>query len=118
MCIRDSFHAETYNRPALALDLVEEFRAPVVDSLVLWVVKQRILGEKDFMPDKESGGIVLSDRGLRDFLLQFSKKLESERLVRDVGRRLSYRKLFEVQARRLARVISGEDEGYRAFKAR
>ena len=112
------FHAETYNRPALALDLVEEFRAPVVDSLVLWVVKQRILGEKDFMPDKESGGIVLSDRGLRDFLLQFSKKLESERLVRDVGRRLSYRKLFEVQARRLARVISGEDEGYRAFKAR
>ena len=67
------FHAETYNRPALALDLVEEFRAPVVDSLVLWVVKQRILGEKDFMPDKESGEQAAYEANVHGCLLYTSR---------------------------------------------
>lgn len=112
------FHSETYNRPALALDLVEEFRAPVVDSLALWLIKQRILQAREFEPDEETGGVRLTERGLRDFMLQFSAKLESEVLVRELGRRLSYRKLFEVQARGLARVITGDAEAYRAFRAR
>ncbi len=112
------FHTETYNRPALALDLVEEFRAPVVDSLVLWVVKHGILRPVDFQADEQSGGVALTDRGLREFLVQFSDKLESEVLVRAVGRRLTYRKLFDWQARGLARVITGEVADYRPFRAR
>lgn len=112
------FHSETYNRPALALDLVEEFRAPVVDSLVLWVVTRGILRPTDFQPDEPSGGVVLTDSGLREFLARFSDKLESEVLVRALGRRLTYRKLFDWQARGLARVITGELETYRPFRAR
>lgn len=112
------FHAEAYNRPALALDLVEEFRAPVVDSLVLWLVKQRVLSPGDFVADPETGGVMLTDRGLRHFLTRFSARLEAEVMVRELNRRLSYRKLFEVQARRLARVITGEADAYRSFRAR
>ncbi len=112
------YHAETYGRPALALDLVEEFRAPVVDSLVLWVVKQRILKPDDFRPSGEKGGVELTDRGLRLFFHQFSRKLESAVLVRELGRRLTYRKLFDVQARRLARAITGDHEQYRPFRSR
>jgi len=112
------FHSETYNRPALALDLVEEFRAPVVDSLVLWVVTRGILRPTDFQPDEPSGGVVLTDSGLREFLARFSDKLESEVLVRELGRRLTYRKLFDWQARNLARVITGEVADYRPFRAR
>ena len=111
------FHAETYNRPALALDLVEEFRAPVVDSLTLWLVNRRILQPDDFRP-AESGGVELTDTALRHYLLQFSRKLESAVLVRELGRKLAYRKLFEVQARRLARVVTGDEAEYRAFRAR
>lgn len=112
------FHAEAYGRPALALDLLEEFRAPVVDSLVLSLANHGIVGPRDFEPDPEDGGIVLTERGLRTFLHQFNKTLESERLVRAVGRRLSYRKLFEVQARRMAKVIDGREAVYRPFVAR
>jgi CRISPR-associated protein Cas1 len=112
------YHAETYGRPALALDLVEEFRAPVVDSLVLWVINQRILQPDDFRPDEATGGVALTDRGLREYLVQFSGKLESTVLVRELDRRLTYRKLFDVQARRLARHITGDDETYRPFRAR
>ncbi len=112
------FHAEAYGRPALALDLVEEFRAPVVDSLALWLINQRILQPDDFMPAAEDGGVGLTDAGLRRFLFQYSRKLESVVLVRELERKLSYRKLFEVQARRLARYISGEAGDYRPFRAR
>ena len=111
------FHSEVYNRPALALDLVEEFRAPVVDSLTLWLANRRILRPEDFRPG-EGGGVELTDRGLREYLGQFSRKLESAVLVRELERKLSYRKLLEVQARRLARVVTGDEESYRAFRAR
>lgn len=112
------YHAESYGRPALALDLVEEFRTPIVDSLTLWVINRRILRVDDFQPDEKTGGVILTDRGLREYLFQFSRKLESAVLVRELGRRLTYRKLFEVQARRLARHITGDDENYRPFRAR
>lgn len=112
------FHSEKYNRPTLALDLVEEFRAPIVDSLALSLINHQMLQKEDFQPDAESGGIVLTDRGLRLFVQKFSQRLESEFKSRQLGRVISYRKLFEVQARHLARVIHGDETIYRPFRAR
>jgi CRISPR-associated protein Cas1 len=112
------FHSETYGRPALALDLVEEFRAPIVDSLVLSLINHHLLQEKDFQAQTGRAGVLLTTAGLRTFLRKYSDKLESEVLVRDLGRTISYRKLLEVQARRVARVIRGDETEYRAFRAR
>lgn len=111
------FHQETYGRPALALDLIEEFRAPLVDSLALGLLNRRLLQDQDFGRD-EAGGVRLSPRGLRIFFREFSDKLESRVTVRRIGRPLSYRKLMEVQARRLANVLLGKQEGYLPFEAR
>lgn len=111
------FHREAHGRPALALDLMEEFRAPVVDSLVLGLINRRLLTEGDFSPE-ETGGIRLSTRGLRVFLRELSDKLESRVTSRQVGRPVSYRKLMEVQARRLAKVLLGVEEEYQPFEAR
>ncbi len=111
------FHAEKYNRPALALDLVEEFRTPVVDSLILPLLNHRMLKMKDFY-GTAADGIFLTDRGMRIFLRKYSNKLESTFKSRELNRRISYRKLFEVQARKLARVIEGKKEIYRPFRMR
>jgi CRISPR-associated protein Cas1 len=111
------FHQESYGRPALALDLIEEFRAPLVDSLTLGLLNRRLLREQDFGRD-EAGGVRLSPRGLRVFFREFSDKLESRVTVRRIGRPLSYRKLMEVQARRLANVLLGREEAYQPFEAR
>lgn len=111
------FHTERAGRPALALDLVEEFRTPVADSLALDLMSHRRLPPEEFGPDDE-GGVALSPRGLRVYLTAFSGKLESAVQVRELGRALSYRKLFEVQAHALARVVRGEQETYRSFRAR
>ncbi len=112
------FHGEKYNRPALALDLVEEFRAPVVDSLTMDLLNHHVLAESDFERDAAGGGVTLTPRGLRRYLQKYSRRLESEFKSRELGRPISYRKLLEVQARRLARAIGADGEPYRPFRAR
>ena len=111
------FHTEKYGRPALALDLVEEFRAPVVDSLVMGMISRRMLQPDDF-ETVAAGGVYLRERGLRLFLREFGDRLESAVQVEPGGRALSYRKHFEVQARQLAHVIAGEAPVYLPFAAR
>jgi len=111
------FHADKYGRPALALDLVEEFRGPVVDSVVRLVVNKRMLGPEDFVGGRD-GGIRLSRRGLRKFLEQYTHRLNTEIIHPYYGRRLSYQKVFEVQARLMAKVIQGELDNYRPFRVR
>ncbi|MFN2206514.1 MAG: CRISPR-associated endonuclease Cas1 [Candidatus Promineifilaceae bacterium] len=111
------FHVEKYGRPALALDLVEEFRAPLVDSLTLDILNHFTLREKDF-EKRPDGSVYLTPHGLRVYLRKYSERLESTLKPRDLGREISYRKLFEVQARRLARAVQDPEAVYRPFHAR
>jgi len=134
------FHADKYGRPALALDLVEEFRGPVVDSVVQLVINKRVVGPDDFetRPATEDsrpatggprpatggprlpteGGTYLSDRGLRKFLEQYTHRLNTEIVHPYYDRRLTYQRVFEVQARLLAKTIQGELDKYRPFRVR
>jgi len=111
------FHADKYGRPALALDLVEEFRGPVVDSVVQLVVNKRVVGPGDFEEGRE-GGIYLSNRGLRKFLEQYTHRLNTEIVHPYHERRLTYQRVFEVQARLLAKTIQGELDRYVPFRVR
>lgn len=108
------FHADKYGRPALALDLVEEFRSVIVDSVVLTVVNKRIVRPEDFRPGPK-GGVILRRSGLRDFLGQYTARLQTQVIHPLAGRRLTYRKCFEVQARLMRKVIEGQAEVYSPF---
>jgi len=111
------FHADKYGRPALALDLVEEFRGPVVDSVVRLVINKRIVGPDDFEVGRK-GGIYLSDRGLRKFVRQYTHRLNTRILHPYYNRRLTYQRVFEVQARLLAKTIQGKLDKYPPFRVR
>lgn len=111
------FHADKYGRPALALDLMEEFRGVVVDSLVRMVINKRMLQADDFQIGPE-GEVILTRSGLRVFLTQYSARLETEVIHPLFGRRLTYQKCFEVQARLLRAVIEGKRETYLPFRAK
>jgi CRISPR-associated protein Cas1 len=108
------FHADKHGRPALALDLVEEFRAVVVDSVVQTLVNKRILDRDDFEPGAK-GGVYLRRRGLRRFFEQYSRRLATRVIHPYYDRRLSYQQCFEVQARLLRKVIQGELDSYPPF---
>lgn len=62
---------------ALTSDLIEEFRAPIVDSLVLWLVNSKVVNsQKDF--DYRDGGCYLNDSGRRKYLQAFLQRMEEE----------------------------------------
>jgi CRISPR-associated protein Cas1 len=111
------FHADKYGRPALALDLVEEFRAIVADSVVLTVVNNRMLTADDFEKSDE-GGVRLSHRGLRVFVAQFGRRLNATVYHPEADRALTYQKVFEVQARQLRKCIESGEPTYKPFLAK
>jgi CRISPR-associated protein Cas1 len=109
------FHANAYGRPALALDLMEEFRPVIVDSVVLTLVNKRMLARDDF----ETGeGVYLRRAGLRIFFAQYTRRLATTIIHPLAGRPLSYQKIFEVQARQIAKLIQGEIDRYEPFIVR
>lgn len=102
-------HSTEYGRPSLALDLVEEFRTPVVDSLVLWLLNSEVIRAQDFhppAPDDERGyPLVLSQEGKRRLIAAYEQRLDDTVKHPVTGETLPYRRIFELQTRFLARTF-------------
>lgn len=115
-------HQLEYKRPSLALDLMEEFRPILVDSLVLRVCGDGRIGAGDFAPGDAERPVILRDEGMRRFLAAFEERMRTEALHplgADSGPgRVSYLRCLELQARQLARAVRGEVEDYQPFTAR
>src|SRR5947209_19732519 len=71
-------HSSFYGRPALALDLVEEFRPVIVDSVVLTMLNNRMFTVNDFVA--ELGAYRLKDHQRKVFFTQFEERLNEELL--------------------------------------
>jgi CRISPR-associated protein Cas1 len=110
------YHADKYGRPALALDLLEEFRAPIADSLAVSLINRRMLKPDDF--ETRGGGVWLSRAGLKLYLREFSDRLQATFTHPLAGRPMSYQKCFEVQARQAAKAITGDAPEYRPLRVR
>jgi len=111
------YHADKYGRPALALDLLEEFRGPVADSVALTLINKRMLAPDDFEAGQD-GGVYLARRALSTYLRAFSERLQATITHPLAGRPLTYRKCFEVQARLAAKAITGDAPEYRPLRVR
>lgn len=114
--MRGFLHGVGWGRPALALDLMEEFRTLVVDSTVLRVVAERRVSADDF--HQELQGVAMKP-GARKALLQALDQRREEEITHPVfGYKVSYRRALELQARVLARVLDGEAARYVALTTR
>jgi CRISPR-associated protein Cas1 len=109
-------HSSQYSKPALALDLMEEFRSPIVDSIVLSLVNNRILSFKDFV--SEMGTFRLKDASRREFLVKFEERLNTDIQHPEFNYKATYRRCLELQARLLAKALLGEINAYPPFKVR
>jgi len=106
------FHQLDYGRPSLALDLLEELRAPLVDRVSLSLLKLRKLTPPDFEQTPEKG-CLLKREPLRRYFAVYEEELG--RKISVEGEDLTFREIFRRQAERLARSLTTE-EPYRSFR--
>jgi CRISPR-associated protein Cas1 len=107
-------HKVDYGRPSLALDLAEEFRHPLIDRFTLFLVNRRILSGGDFYRDGGSSGVYLTPDGMKTYLTQYERWMNSETIA-DGPARISFRACFRRQAQRLASALRGGD-AYEPFR--
>jgi CRISPR-associated protein Cas1 len=106
------YHRPDYGRPSLALDLLEEFRAPLVDRLSLSLLHLRVLTADDFRKAPEDG-VLLRREAMKRYFPAYEKEITTPFSVD--GEELSFRLLFRRQAERLARALI-ENELYEPFQ--
>lgn len=113
---RGMYHTPKYGRPAMALDLCEEFRPLVADSVCLSLFNQGELERGDFV--KRARGVALTPKGRRVVLAGFERRMGQMVTHPVFGYTISYRRIVELQARLLRAVILGEIPAYRPFTTR
>lgn len=109
-------HSSTYGRPALALDLMEEFRPLIVDSIVLTLLNNRMLTKDDFVVELEAYRLKKEPR--KTFLSRFEERLNEEITHPVFQYKVKYRRCIELQARLFAKYLTGEIDEYPPFITR
>lgn len=109
-------HRPRFGRPALALDLAEEFRPLVAESVVLQVLNNGEVRESSFLT--RAGGCQLEAEGRKAVLRAYERRLDHEITHPHFGYRVNYRRAMEVQARMLAAHLLGELPDYTPFVTR
>lgn len=110
------YHQPRYGRPALALDLMEEFRPLVADSVAISLLNRGELTAGDF--SQSASGCFLKESGRRVFWEAWFRRLDTEVTHPQFGYAMSYRRMLEVQARQLWRYVRCEAERYFGFTTR
>lgn len=109
-------HSTEYGKPALPLDIIEMFRAPVVDSVVINLLNNRMLRLDDF--EETLGTWRLKDDARRLFLQTFEERL-NEMITHPIFKtKVTYRRCLEIQMRLLSRWLLGEINRFREFHTR
>ena len=110
------YHGGKHGRPSLALDLMEEFRAVIADSVVLTLVNNGMLSTSDFIA--WNGACQLTDAGRRTFFETYERRKSTIVTHPLFGYKMSYGRMLEVQARLLAAYIRGDVPAYQGFTVR
>lgn len=104
-------HELRSGRPSLALDLMEEFRAPVADRLALTLVNRQQLSPKDFKTT-ESGAVQLSESARKDVLLAWQQRKLETVTHPFLDEKVPVGLLPHLQALLLARHLRGDLDAY------
>src|SRR5205809_6180938 len=104
------YHQPRFGRPALGLDLMEEFRPLVAESTVLSCINNRVVTEKDFV--RAGQAVNLSAPGRKRFFQMYEQRMSSLLTHPLFDYKVSYRRALELQARLLAKALTGEIPEY------
>ncbi len=107
-------HAVRPGRAALALDLMEEFRAMLADRLALTLINRGQIGPQDFQ-EREGGAVSLENDARKAVVVAYQERKQEEITHPLIEAKTPIGLLPQLQARFMARTIRGEMEGYVPF---
>ncbi len=106
-------HVMRPGRPSLALDLMEELRAPLCDRLALSLINLRVLSEREFALSPTA--VYLNDKGRKEVLTAWQKRKQETITHEYLDTKIQIGLIPHVQAQLMARSIRGELENYPPF---
>ncbi len=104
-------HALRPGRPALALDLVEEFRAVLGDRMAITLINRGQIGPEDFRVT-EGGGVLLADEARRTVSTAWQERKHETLTHPLLETEVPFGLLPHIQARVLSRTLRGDTEAY------
>ncbi len=99
------FHQPRHGHATLASDLLEEYRAPLVDRFTLGLVNNRVFKEQDFYPHPASGAVLLKDEPRKRYFAEYEHFVTRPMKISDSETETDFRRLFRRQAERLRKAI-------------
>ncbi len=110
------FHQPRFGRASLPLDLMEPFRPLIADSAVLSAINTKMVTARDFV--RAGQAVSLTPNGRKAFFRAYEQRMDALVTHPLFGYRVNYRRVLEIQARLLARVLTGELQTYPVFVTR
>jgi len=110
------YHQPRFGRPSLALDLMEPFRPLIADSAVISAINNGMVTPRDFV--RAGPSVALTPSGRKAFFRAYELRMDSLVTHPLFNYRVSYRRLLEIQARLLGRLLEGEISVYPVFVTR
>jgi CRISPR-associated protein Cas1 len=110
------FHAGRHGKPSLALDLMEEFRPVIADSVVLTLINNEMLTREDFLTWRDA--CQLTEAGRKAFFQAYEQRKATVVTHPVYGYKMSYARMLEVQARMLAAYVRVGIPAYTGFTVR
>lgn len=107
-------HTDRYGKPSMTLDMVEEFRQPIVDRTVITLFAHKQFEDADLESNGES--VLLSEKGRGKIISAIAERLGQKITYND--RQLALKEIIVEQARNVVRFLLGQNEGYLGFTSR
>ena len=117
-------HTERPGRVSLALDLIEELRAPLADRFVLSLINKKVMTRKNFkkkvitrknFKTKENGAVIMDDEARKRLLTEWQNRKKETITHPFLKEKIEWGMVPYVQAMLLARYLRGDLDGYPVF---
>lgn len=103
-------HKDREKHPTLASDLMEEWRATLIDTLAMGMLNGHEMRQEDFYRDIESGGILLTKDGFKTYIGKLEQKMRMDnRYLSYVEYSVSFRKALDLQVNQFCNAIEEND---------
>lgn len=108
-------HTTNFRRFTLNLDVAEIFKPFLVDRIVFRLIGKQMINDKSF--EKDMGGVLLTKKGCKVFIQEWDKQLQITIMDKNLGRKVSYRRLIRMELYKLQKHFM-EEKDYQPFITR